>query len=68
MQNRRSPAISVPGFLHDAPIGSIRLVGAFGLVDEVVDHVATAEQDGDTNQHRNEERHDRLLSLFVLAI
>ena len=35
------------------------------LMDEVVDHVAATEQNRDTNQHGNKERHVRLLSLIV---
>ena len=54
---RRSPPPSLTsGFLS-------RFRVFLGLMHQMVDHVSAAKQHRDTNQNRNKERHDRLLSV-----
>jgi hypothetical protein len=51
--------ISGAGLLSRLPEGESHIC----LVHQMVDHVSAAKQHRDTNQNRNKERHDRLLSV-----
>jgi hypothetical protein len=56
---KKPGAISDAGLLSRLPEGESHIC----LVHQMVDHVSATKQHRDTNQNRNKERHDRLLSV-----
>ena len=60
--NIRRPDTKKPAAISD--VGLLSQFRVFlGLMHQMVDHVSAAKQHRDTNQNRNKERHDQLLSV-----